>query len=135
MSSKKSLVTTTEEIVQEGINDMGTKPNLAKEAITTPIDKNNIYTVNKIEKPQASIKKKINPSAINQTKVTGPVGSNHGNLYHRWELPGNYRDFMVVMVIYLFCRRTKRVLITPFIDFKIYILTQSLIFLYRRTIG
>ena len=47
---------------------------------------------------------------------------------HRWELPGNYRDFRGVMVIYLFCRRTKRVLITPIIDFKIYILTQSLIF-------
>ena len=49
--------------------------------------------------------------------------------HHRWELPGNYRDFRGVMVIYLFCRRTKRVLITPIIDFEIYILTQSLIIL------
>ena len=55
--------------------------------------------------------------------------------WHRCELPGNYRDFRGVMVIYLFCRRTKRVLITPIIDFEIYILTQSLIFLYRRTFG
>ena len=46
---------------------------------------------------------------------------------HRWELPGNYRDFRGVTVIYLFCRRTKRVLITLIIDFEIYILTQSLI--------
>ena len=60
---------------------MGTKPNLAKEAITTPIDKKNIYTVNKIEKPQASIKKKINPSSINQTKVTGTVVATHGTSY------------------------------------------------------
>ena len=46
---------------------------------------------------------------------------------HRWELPVNYRDFRGVTVIYLFCRRTKRVLITLIIDFEIYILTQSLI--------
>ena len=56
---------------------------------------------------------------------------NH-SLHHRWELPGNYRDFRGVTVIYLFCRRTKRVLITLIIDFEIYILTQSLIiFIYE----
>ena len=31
---------------------------------------------------------------------------------HRWVLPGNYPDFIVVMVFYLFCRRTKRILVT-----------------------
>ena len=60
MYSKKSLVTTTDNISKEGINDMGTKPNVLKESITPPISKNNICTVNKIEKPQAykSIKDK-----------------------------------------------------------------------------
>ena len=56
MSSKKSLVTTIEKIVKEYINDMGTKPNVVKEAITPPIMKNNIDTVKKIE--TASIKDK-----------------------------------------------------------------------------
>ena len=41
MSAKNSLVTTTEEIIKEGINDMK-KPNVVKEAITPPIAKNNI---------------------------------------------------------------------------------------------
>ena len=45
---------------------------------------------------------------------------------HRWELPGNYRDFIVVMVFYLFCWRTKRIIVTPITYFKIYILIQSL---------
>ena len=45
MSSKTSLVSTTGEIVKEGINDMGTKPNLVKEAIAPPIAKKNIDTV------------------------------------------------------------------------------------------
>ena len=45
---------------------------------------------------------------------------------HRWELPGNYRDFIVVMVFYLFYWKTKRILVTPITDFKIYILIQSL---------
>ena len=39
MSSKKSLVTTVDKIIKEGIIDMGTKPNVAKEAITPPIGK------------------------------------------------------------------------------------------------
>ena len=47
-------------------------------------------------------------------------------VYHRWELPGNYRDFIVVMVFYLFCWKTKRILVTPITDFKMYILIQSL---------
>ena len=58
MSSKKSLVTTIDKIVKEGINDMGTKLNVVKEAITPPISKNNIDTVNKKEKPQASKREK-----------------------------------------------------------------------------
>ena len=36
---------------------MRTKPNVAKEAITPPIEKKKIYTVKKIEKSQASNKK------------------------------------------------------------------------------
>ena len=46
------------------------------------------------------------------------------NFTHRWELTGNYRDFMVVMVFYLFCRRTNRILVTPIIEFKFFILIQ-----------
>ena len=57
MSSKKALVTTTGKIVKEGINYMKTKPNMVREAITTPIAKNNIDTVNRTEKSQASQKK------------------------------------------------------------------------------
>ena len=68
MSSKKALVTTTEKIDKEGINDMGTKPNVMKEAINPPIEKNNIDIVNKTEKLKAS-QKKIHPAAINMTKV------------------------------------------------------------------
>ena len=47
---------------------MGTKNNAVKEAINPPISKNNIDTVNKTEKSQAS-KKWIHPAAINLTKV------------------------------------------------------------------
>ena len=66
MSSKKSLVTTTDKIVKEGINDMEKKPNVVKEDITHPIAKNNIDTVSKTEKPQAS-KIKIYKSIINKS--------------------------------------------------------------------
>ena len=48
---------------------MGTKPNVFKEAITTPIEKKNIDTVNKTEKSQAPNKKQIHPSAINLKKL------------------------------------------------------------------
>ena len=46
---------------------------------------------------------------------------------HKWELPGNYRDFIVVMVFYLFFWRTKRIFVTAITGFKIYILIHSLI--------
>ena len=36
---------------QEGIDDMGKKPNVVKEDITPPIPKKNIDTVNRTEKP------------------------------------------------------------------------------------
>ena len=52
--------------------------------------------------------------------------------HYIWELPVNYRYFMVVMVFYLFCRRTKRILVTAITGFKIHILIQSLIlFIYE----
>ena len=47
--------------------------------------------------------------------------------WHRWELQGNCHDFIVVMVFYLLCQRTKRILVTATTGFKIYILIQSLI--------
>ena len=45
---------------------MGEKPNVVKESITPPIAKNNIDTVNKIEKSQAS-KRKIDRSSSNKS--------------------------------------------------------------------
>ena len=69
MSSKKSLVTTKDNILKEGINDTKTKSTAVKEAITPTIAKRDFETVNKTEIPQASRIKKINTSAINQTKV------------------------------------------------------------------
>ena len=50
MYSEKEFVTTINKIFKEGINDMGTNTNVVKEAITHPIAKNNIDTVNKTEK-------------------------------------------------------------------------------------
>ena len=46
MSSKKALVTSTDKIVKEEINDMETKPNVVEKSITHPIEKNKINTVN-----------------------------------------------------------------------------------------
>ena len=57
VEAKKALVNNTDTVVKEGNTDMGTKPNVVKEAITPPITKKNIDTVNKTEKPQASINK------------------------------------------------------------------------------
>ena len=42
---------------------------MVKEAITPPIVKKKIDTINKTGKPQASKRKNINPSEINQSKV------------------------------------------------------------------
>ena len=53
MSPKNPLVTTTEKMAKEGIYDMETKPNMAKEACTHPIATNIIDTVNKTDIPQA----------------------------------------------------------------------------------
>ena len=53
MSFKKALVTTTDTIFKEGNNEMGTKPNVVKEAIHPPTAENNIDTVKKTDKSQA----------------------------------------------------------------------------------
>ena len=47
MSSEKALVTTTDKIVKDGNTEMVTKINVVKKAITPPISKNKIDTVNK----------------------------------------------------------------------------------------
>ena len=54
--TKKKLVTTTDTVFKEGNTDIGTKTNVVKEAISIPMAKKNIDTVNKKEKPQASNK-------------------------------------------------------------------------------
>ena len=40
--------------------------------------------------------------------------------YHRWELPGNYPVFTVVMVIYHYVERFWRILVTPVFKYNIY---------------
>ena len=69
MSSKNILVTTTEKMVKEGINDMETKPNVVKEAITHPIEKIELTQSRKKKNHKHLKAKKLNPSAINLTKV------------------------------------------------------------------
>ena len=54
MSSKNPLVPTTDKMVKEGTNDLETKPNVVKEAITHTIATNKFNTFNKTDKPQAS---------------------------------------------------------------------------------
>ena len=43
---------------------------------------------------------------------------------HIWELLGNYRDFGVVVGIYYFHRRTRRIIVTTFYFYKFYIHIQ-----------
>ena len=44
-------------------------------------------------------------------------------LRHLWKLPGNYRDFVRVMVFHLFCRRSMRILVTVVFCHLLYIYT------------
>ena len=67
--TEKALVTNTDTVVKEGNNDMGTKPNEVKEAITPLIAKNNIDTVKKQINHKHPIKQQIHTAAINLTKV------------------------------------------------------------------
>ena len=39
---------------------------------------------------------------------------------HRWELPGSYPVFTVVMVIYHYVERIWRILVTPILIYNIY---------------
>ena len=43
-----------------------------------------------------------------------------GGWWHRWELPGNYPVFTVVMVIYHYVERIWRILVTPIFTYNIY---------------
>ena len=51
MYSKNPLVTITWIFFKEGIIDTKTKPNVVEKAITHPIEKNKIDTLNETEKP------------------------------------------------------------------------------------
>ena len=44
-----------------------------------------------------------------------------GSWYHRWELPGNYPVFTVVMLIYHYVERIWRIIVTPNLLYNIYI--------------
>ena len=86
MSSKNPLVTATDKMVKEGINDMETKSNVAKEAITPPIATNKIDTVKETEKPQAfkskkykSISNKSDKSrSLDRSRLLDKSRSTHG---------------------------------------------------------
>ena len=69
MSSKNPLVHTKLKMIKEGINDMETKYNVVKKSITRHKGKIKIDAINEIDKPHASKSKKINLSAMNQTKI------------------------------------------------------------------
>ena len=69
--TEKALITTTDTVVKEGNTDMiykkGGKTNVVKESTTPPISaKNNIDTVKKTEKSQAS-NKTVDTPKINKT--------------------------------------------------------------------
>ena len=64
--TENSLVSTTDTVVKLGNTYMGTKPYVLKEAITPPIAKNKIYTVNKTEKSQAC-NKTVDKSSSNKS--------------------------------------------------------------------
>ena len=68
MSSKKPLVHTTEKMVTEGINYMETECNVMEKFITHHKEKNKIYTINEIDKQQASQSKKDKSISIESTK-------------------------------------------------------------------
>ena len=69
MSSNNPLVTTTDEMVKEKINDMKTEPNVVERAITHPTAKKKLTPSTKQKNHKHLKVKKINTSAINQTKV------------------------------------------------------------------
>ena len=48
------------------------------------------------------------------------AGRGTGTATHRWELPGNYPVFTVVMVIYHYIDRIWRILVTPIFLYIIY---------------
>ena len=64
--TKNLLVTTTDTVFKEENTEMGTKPNVVREAITSPIAKKKIDTVNKTEKSQAS-NKTVDTSSSNKS--------------------------------------------------------------------
>ena len=53
-------------------------------------------------------------------KVEGREVSEVACEEHRWELPGNYPVFTVVMVIYHYVERIWRILVTPIFIYNIY---------------
>ena len=57
--------------------------------------------------PKTRVKEKTPPLEVNTQR-------------HRWELPGNYPVFTVVMVIYHYVERIWIILVTPFFKYNIY---------------
>ena len=58
MSSKKSLVTTTDDIVKEEINDMIKNLMWRRKPSLLPLQQKKIDTINRTEKPQTSKRKR-----------------------------------------------------------------------------
>ena len=58
MSTKNTLVATKDNMVQEGIDYMETKPYVVEKSITHHVEKDKIDAINETDKPQASQSKK-----------------------------------------------------------------------------
>ena len=69
MSSKNPLVATIDKMVKEGINYMETEPNVVEKAITHHTKKIKLTPKTKQTNHKHLKVKKINLSAMNQTKV------------------------------------------------------------------
>ena len=53
-------------------------------------------------------------------QYANPMHTDNSTAEHRWELPGNYPVFTVVMVIYHYVERIWRILVTTILLYNIY---------------
>ena len=60
------------------------------------------------------------PNVSIKRTALGPKLAMPSTYHHRWELPGNYSVFTMVMVIYYYFERIWRVLVTPDFVYNIY---------------
>ena len=74
-----------------------------------------------IGNPQKILKSTISTKIdMVSSRLFYPFGISSARDYHRWELPGNYPVFTVVMVIYHYIERIWRIIFTPNFPYNIY---------------